>query len=277
MKMIFDCFMFSHEFEILELRLLELYDVVDRFVIVEATKTHRGLPKPLHFAEQRERFAPYLDKIVHVVVDDMPDNPDPFAMDAFQRGAIVRGLYEAHDDDFIIIGDLDEIPRANLVRELRDRPQDIVGFQMILSCFKYNYVCMEGETQAVWSVAARARHVRRLGTQYFRDKRLYLHNVANAGVLLPEFVVVLPHAGWHFGWIGDHEAALRKLQGTPHQEHNTAENVAALVDIDAIIQSGRDLFQRPGYRWAPVQLNDYFPETLRNNLEKYAPHIVNVQ
>jgi hypothetical protein len=126
---------------------------------------------------------------------------------------------------------------------------------------------------AVWSVASRARHVRRLSPQYFRDKRHYLGNGAQSGALLPEFFAVVPHAGWHFGWIGDRENALRKLASTPHKEHDTASNQSAL-DIDAIIAAGEDLFRRPGYRWSPFDLNDYFPDTLRQNREKYAANLL---
>jgi hypothetical protein len=38
--MIYDCFTFFNELELLELRLHELAGVVDKFVLVEATQTH---------------------------------------------------------------------------------------------------------------------------------------------------------------------------------------------------------------------------------------------
>lgn len=271
--MIFDGFMFSNEFELLELRLQELFEVVDRFVVVEATRTHQGHEKPLLFAEHRERFRPYMDKIVHVVVDDMPPHDGPWTLEFFQRNAIMRGLYAASDDDFVIVGDVDEIPRPHLIAELATRQEEVVGFQMTLSCFKYNYLCIEGEAMLVWSVATRARHLRRLGPQYFREKRHFLHNANNMGALLPEFFTVLPHAGWHFGWIGDRESALHKLQHTNHQEFNTEGHRAAL-DIDAIIAAGGDIFGRKGYRWSAMQLSDYFPATLVQNREKYAANII---
>ena len=66
---IWDCFTFFNELDILELRLRELAPVVDRFVIAEATKTFANEAKPVHFAENRARFAEFLPKIVHVVKD----------------------------------------------------------------------------------------------------------------------------------------------------------------------------------------------------------------
>jgi beta-1,4-mannosyl-glycoprotein beta-1,4-N-acetylglucosaminyltransferase len=61
--MIVDCFAFFNEFEILELRLRTLEDVVDRFVLCEAGFTHRGDPKPLLFGGQAERFARWRDRM----------------------------------------------------------------------------------------------------------------------------------------------------------------------------------------------------------------------
>jgi len=63
---------FFNELDILEIRLHELNDVVDYFVLVEATKTHSGLDKPLWFLEHRSRYNDFWRKIVHIVVDDMP-------------------------------------------------------------------------------------------------------------------------------------------------------------------------------------------------------------
>ena len=48
MKLV-DCFTFYNELDLLEMRLEEMYDIVDNFVIVEATKTFVGKEKKLFF------------------------------------------------------------------------------------------------------------------------------------------------------------------------------------------------------------------------------------
>ncbi len=48
---VYDCFTFYNEFELLELRLRALWDVVDYFVLVEADRTHTNKPKPFYFYE----------------------------------------------------------------------------------------------------------------------------------------------------------------------------------------------------------------------------------
>jgi beta-1,4-mannosyl-glycoprotein beta-1,4-N-acetylglucosaminyltransferase len=65
--MIYDCFTFFNELDLLEIRLETLNDVVDKFVLVEATKTFRGENKVLYFKDNQERFAKFLKKIIYIV------------------------------------------------------------------------------------------------------------------------------------------------------------------------------------------------------------------
>jgi beta-1,4-mannosyl-glycoprotein beta-1,4-N-acetylglucosaminyltransferase len=66
---IFDCFTFFNELDLLEFRLKLLSDHVDQFVIAESNITHSGQPKPFHFEENKTRFAPWLDKIIYLQVN----------------------------------------------------------------------------------------------------------------------------------------------------------------------------------------------------------------
>jgi beta-1,4-mannosyl-glycoprotein beta-1,4-N-acetylglucosaminyltransferase len=95
---IYDCFTFFNELDILEIRLAEMSDVVDRFVLVEATHTFQGNAKPLYFNDNRARFAQWLHKIEHIIVD-FPDIFPPtlhkesgWEREEYQRDAIMKGL-----------------------------------------------------------------------------------------------------------------------------------------------------------------------------------------
>ena len=68
--LIIDSFPFNNELDMLECRLTELYDAVDWFVLVEATRDHQDHRKPLHYADNTGRFLPWADKIVHVIIDE---------------------------------------------------------------------------------------------------------------------------------------------------------------------------------------------------------------
>ena len=89
---IYDCFPFYNELDLLDLRLATLYDHVDHFVLVECTTTFQSQPKELYFENNKTRYAQYMDKIIHVVVDDAPGDPDAWVNDIFQRNSIMRGV-----------------------------------------------------------------------------------------------------------------------------------------------------------------------------------------
>jgi beta-1,4-mannosyl-glycoprotein beta-1,4-N-acetylglucosaminyltransferase len=69
--MIYDCFTFFNELDLLELRLETLAHVVDYFVIVEADKTHAAAAKPFFFEENKNRFSKYLPKIIYAKPIDL--------------------------------------------------------------------------------------------------------------------------------------------------------------------------------------------------------------
>ena len=116
-----DCFTFNNELVLLELRLRTLEAVVDRFVLVEATRSHTGRPQALIYEEQAELFSAWSDRIRHVVVRDLPFDPNPWVPERFQRNALSRGLEDAPLDAFVLVSDLDEIPRAAVVAGLQGR------------------------------------------------------------------------------------------------------------------------------------------------------------
>ena len=111
--MIIDTFMFYNELDMLEFRLKELNHIVDKFILVEATKSFANNNKPLYFKENKSRFSKYLHKIEHIILDDMPDG-DHWSREIYQRNATGHALKcIAKDEDIIIASDIDEIPDTN--------------------------------------------------------------------------------------------------------------------------------------------------------------------
>ena len=99
----------------LEFRLTELDDIVDTFILVEATHTHSGSPKPLNFLKNKKRFKKWLHKIYYYVVDDLPkgkDSKHDWFREEYQRNAIKTPLshLSLKPLDIVILSDLDEIP-----------------------------------------------------------------------------------------------------------------------------------------------------------------------
>jgi beta-1,4-mannosyl-glycoprotein beta-1,4-N-acetylglucosaminyltransferase len=107
--------MFFNELDLLEIRLNELAKVVDYFVIVESHLTFSNKAKPLYYWRERKRFRSFEKQIIHIVVEDMPTGPNPWAREHHQRRALARALVKCQDQDIVIFSDADEIPKASVV------------------------------------------------------------------------------------------------------------------------------------------------------------------
>jgi hypothetical protein len=201
------------ELLLLECRLTELFDVVDAFVIVEATTDHQDHPKPLNYMENRERFAAWQDKIVYIVADGLPSKSEDdwsWAREHAQREWIAKGLGELdiEDDDIVLQSDLDEIPHPLTVRNIRLRGTTAASFRQRGHFWAIDWLYPPGWSGTVAMRAGAIESLRRPNCGPFtamRDKR-------NANPLQ------LPNAGWHFSWLGGPEAARRKVGSFCHPE-----------------------------------------------------------
>ena len=131
---VYDCFTFFNEMELLEIRLNELYDEVDHFVIVENPLTFSGNEKELYFEKNKERFKKFEDKIIHVVGPKRPEE-GVWAREEAQRNDILLGLKDAKEDDIIIVSDLDEIVKKEKIKEIKKiiaEKKDPVELRMVL-------------------------------------------------------------------------------------------------------------------------------------------------
>ena len=111
---IYDCFQFFNEEHILDLRIIILNEFVDFFVIVESTTDHQGNLKKLNF--NSNQFKKFENKIIYIIVDDAAEviKKKHFwgesLVEQHHRNSIMRGLKKCHDNDLIILSDVDEIP-----------------------------------------------------------------------------------------------------------------------------------------------------------------------
>jgi len=267
---IYDCFPFYNELDLLDLRLAELYNHVDHFVIVEATTTFQSTPKQLFLKDNWDRYAQYHDKMIHVVVDDAPGDPDAWVNDIFQRNAIMRGLDGADPEDICIIGDADEILRPETIDHIRANPKDIMGFRMPYFNFKLNYMLVNNnESYHVWTVACRRKFLE--APDAFRGTRFNLTQLPMN--YEDDTIRMYEHAGWHFTYLGDTEFVKNKIRSFAHTELNN-DQVLSNIDVDAMIARGVGFNPQDPRPFTPVAVDDYFPRTVVDNLAQYQDKII---
>lgn len=245
--MIWDCFTYRNEEEILEIRLHELAPYVDYFVLVEGALTFQSDPKPYLFEEVKERFAAF--PIIHVKMPGI-DQGNPWANEAFQRNGILRGLEDAEMDDVCLIGDVDEIPRGEGIAEavqLLEQGNKQVGFSQTLCFYHANAVC----TLSRWdgTQAARVSYANEVGPEQIRRQRI----VGDA---------IVPNGGCHWCNFGDPEWLIAKIESFSHTEVNLPqykdpEMLARCISEHKEMTGRRDLDFKvvdPSEVWMPEYL-----------------------
>jgi beta-1,4-mannosyl-glycoprotein beta-1,4-N-acetylglucosaminyltransferase len=292
---IYDCFIFFNELDLLELRLNVLNDSVDYFVIVESAITFQGEAKEFFFEKHKDRFAKFENKIIHFKVEKYefdfanlpyikaPQSADDYVLnkiykfvddcphfdkntqfwwgnDFFQRECIWRGLSVANPapDDLILISDVDEIPSPEIIIEYKSRlqPETLLSFKQHEFCYYLNYYHNSDWVGTCCFLYGEYQNVS-LNSIRFSTKR-------NEG-LAPQIV---DNGGWHFTSIGSVEAIKKKIQSWGHKEFNTS---ATLNSVEYNVRHGYDIFRRHGFGklvCLPIE-RSMFPAYLVENVGKF--------
>jgi len=257
---IYDCFLFFNELELLTIRLNEMDEGVDYFVLVEAAETFRGTPKSLYFSENRQLFEQFKEKIIHVVVDEHFETGDPWLRERYQREQIFRGLKGCQSGDIILLSDVDEIVRKENIKEI----VEVVAAHKVeaVVCGQSMYCGYLNRYQGEWSgtVCTTFKEFKRMSTKLTRRLRnLYPHTLKKAHLTK---VVRLPAQGWHFSSMGGIDRYITKIESFSHAELDNPEakkrerframvSQFPLVEIDATfpkyVQDNRAYFEQIGF------------------------------
>ncbi|MCH5261477.1 MAG: glycosyl transferase GT17 family protein [Lachnospiraceae bacterium] len=277
--MIYDCFQFFNELDLLKLRMHILSPVVDRFVISEATETFSGLKKPLYYEENKEMFSEFADKIIHVVVEDTPEGYT-HDRDTFQKNAVGRGLQGCSEDDIIIFSDLDEIPNPEKIKEILADFRDDKIYHFAQRLF-YCYLNMEEVSGKLLSYAGEFEGVERkkwIGTKMCSYKLIKEQGLQLGELRFPErkeIGIRVEDGGWHFGYMGGHgesdvkKRVAQKVKSAAHQEYNSR---SVLSEVEDRIKDGEDIFGRQA-EFVRVEIDESFPVYLREHQGDYA-HLI---
>lgn len=281
--MIYDCFAFFNELDLLEIRLNTLNSVVDKFVLVEATRTFQKKEKPLFFEENKERFKEFEDKIIHIVVDKYPNFlakfriPNAWDYDNHQKEFIKEGFKNAQPNDSIIISDLDEIPKPEKVKEYASKTGFKI-FEQRLYFYFLNGLCSfydsgNEEVNKKWNRNNIGfwRGTVMLNYQDFVEK---VKTIKKARMLRdkPENEVhFLKDAGWHFTYLGGIPKIIEKIEAWAHSEFNKPEYKNP-EKIKELIEQGKDLFGSKNTFSFP-EIDESLPKYVQENAHKY-PHLI---
>lgn len=274
--MIYDCIPFFNELDILKLRMQILDPYVDRFVLEESTVTFSGEPKEMVFAQNREMFEEFADKIIYVAVENSPmEGVTTHERDKFQKNQLIRGLSDCKPEDIIIFSDVDEIPKPETLVELIANFEPGKIYHLAQRMF-YCFLNMEEVSGNLLSITGEFPGVGKrqwLGTKICSFSELPEEGIVYLREVSPEDPrsVRVADGGWHFGYMGgdgERDVAKRigvKVKAAAHQEYNSKRYLNEAVDR---LLCGEDIFDRDA-KFVRVPIDNSFPAYLRANRKEY--------
>jgi len=251
--MVIDAFTFFNELDLLELRFDILGPYVDKFILVESHQTFSGNSKPLYYFENKERFAKWNDKIIHIVVPNMEvDDGNLFRRHYLCYDAIEDKLQEFKDDDIAFCSDLDEIWNPEILSKVDDDPHTLIQHNY---SYYLNYLSNEEWTGTLMT------KIKNIGPNFNKRNRTVKPYPLRDG-------------GWHFSNQGGVEQIIKKLEAYDHSN----EVIPMLSKFEGYgikdrMEKGYDFLGRPyNYQGVPYQFvvtEVEWPQWLKDNKEKY--------
>jgi beta-1,4-mannosyl-glycoprotein beta-1,4-N-acetylglucosaminyltransferase len=227
---------------------------VDYFVLVESNKTFTGKDKPLVYEMNKHRFAQFNDKIIHIVVEDMPDSfmeleqrlshandidasiirdclttdnipreEIQWLREFYQKEQIRKGLLKAADNDICYISDVDEIWNPDAVIDYSK--DDIFKYRQDPYVYFLNNRSNEDWRGWVGTIATKYQNIKKSNINHIRTWQKNMFTVVRNG-------------GWHFTFQGGVDKVKAKLEAYGHQELNNEEVKSSLDDT---IKNNKDI------------------------------------
>jgi beta-1,4-mannosyl-glycoprotein beta-1,4-N-acetylglucosaminyltransferase len=253
----------DYENDLMDLRLHELQDVVEKFIIIEYPMGLNFKPRKMYFNDEKDRFKFFENKIKHVIDTINYPATSGIGLMWLRRFSpvLMEALKEFDDDDFLITCDSDVLIRKTAFNNIDLSRQS--SFRMNWYMYWYNYLAPD--TCFAWTVSAPLWIVR------FAGSPGKMVGYAHPG----QDIQYIVDSGFHFSKTGGAELLSEHIKGYPHQEFNNS----ALTDIKGIqerIDNGwgwADLTKgtAPGsWRWIYEDYNpEKFPQYLNEHPEIY--------
>lgn len=273
---------FNHELDLLDIRVKELGDAVDYYVIVESNYTYFGSPKDLHLRSNLSAgfLREYRHKIITLAVGFYNyGDGDPWAPENYFRTTIWReGQHRfphLRDDDLFWISDADEIADRDVLLFLKHHDGYGEPVALTLRWFLYGFFWENRQPVDVGGVCTVAfmrsvygnDSLMLRGLRKFRPLRL-----PKTGTFQEMWTVkgtALRYAGWHCSWCFNAQGIQVKLASAQRDDGirwGDFANATDLAYIESLRKNGEYFDRKQELRRCDP--NDTAPAYVKNN-----PHL----
>jgi len=252
--MVIGTLLFNNEFDMLDIHLAITDHYVDRWVILEASRTFSGIPKPYNLLDNLHRYQSQYGDRIRVVTLALEEHQTNLVCETMMRQAIAPALADCDPNDIVIHGDLDEILNPESWKQivdfmdLHDRPVSC-GLDMYM--YKFDQRADRG-----WQGPAVAR--RRM---FDTPHELYKGNSTKRKDR-SHCVGFNTHVGWHWTWMGNDDLIRNKVVSCIETQHRDPEEMLAAF-------KRKDTIAAINHKCTTHVVDVRYPDQVQNILKRY--------
>jgi len=248
--------MYFDEEVVVDVRFNTLNQFVDYFVIVESRFTHKGEARELKF--NHKKFEKFKDKIIYIVdeeiysqtekikIDDSEDEKYKKAIfnaayrENGQRNLISKGLAAANKEDFIMISDVDEIPKLSGLN-FNSLNEKIILFKQDMFYYKFNLKL----PNFIWTGTKACKKKNLVNPQWLRNIKDRKYSFFRIDTFFSNTkytsIKIVNDGGWHFSNIKTPKEIEFKLRSYLHHKDFDL-NPLSVEQINEIIKNKQAIY-----------------------------------
>jgi beta-1,4-mannosyl-glycoprotein beta-1,4-N-acetylglucosaminyltransferase len=248
--------MYFDEEVVVDVRFNTLNQFVDYFVIVESKFTHKGDLKELKF--NHKKFEKFKDKIIYIIDDQIYSQTEEvkpqdsegeksrkYIFNAAyrengQRNLINKGLAGAQNEDFILISDVDEIPKLSNIN-FKKINEKIILFKQDMFYYKFN-LKLPG---LIWTGTKGCKKKDLDSPQWLRNIKDRKYSFFRIDTFFSKTkymsVKIINNGGWHFSNIKTPKEIEHKLRSYLHHREFDVQPFS-VEEINKIIKNKQAIY-----------------------------------
>lgn len=254
--MIIDTFLFNDEFDMLDIHLDITKNYVDKWIVLEASRTFSGLLKPYNLTNNLDRYKKILGDKLEVITLELTEDQTNLICETMMRKGFKSALEKYQDSDIIIHGDLDEIidpEKWNSILNLMDEYNKPVSCSFDMYMYRLDQKADRG-----WRGSVVAKKF-----MFETPHDLYKGRIEVVKRKFRDHCVSLKTpVGWHWTWMGSDELIKNKVVSCIESQHRDPEQVLSSfkkVDTKSAINHKCD----------SKIINPEYPQIVFDILKKY--------
>jgi beta-1,4-mannosyl-glycoprotein beta-1,4-N-acetylglucosaminyltransferase len=267
---------------------------VDYFVLVESRYTFTGIEKSLYYDENKEIFEEFNNKIIHIILDDIPfkfpniniANNEQWQNEFYQRNSMKKGIEVLinvlNDDDIILSSDLDEIPNPEILKEFKNNTLNLYISKEATTSYSDKNIIDLNASPFIFD--NRELYQLELDMYYcnLRSRRNYWHGIKLLSYYaykklnmtfqdmrsVNSTTLIIKNGGWHLSYFGDTDFIANKFKSFSDACYNNPIHLDK-NKLQHNIDNYIDILNFSNLTVIPIENNNNLPPKYEIFLKKY--------